>query len=254
MKLSIDDPRLTAYALGEITDEQELASIREAVENSKELQEAVHGIREMGDLLSNEFIADSVPELSEFEKAKLEQEPVKVRSKVVVLRNKLISWPFLLAASAAAVVTLVLLPQALLLYQDDPALDDMTSIVEFKPVAVQGRVDSESITISNVEGDAQTQMSIQPNPSSPPPPMPEALVRLDNFDQPRVEEEVYELSLFSKPTGKDSGYVASNTLAGSRLAKKDRSKEVVFGMSGVIIADDFPKFNTENYDMRKSVV
>ena len=53
MKLSIDDPRLTAYALGEITDEQELASIQEAIENSEELQEAIRGIREMGNLLSN---------------------------------------------------------------------------------------------------------------------------------------------------------------------------------------------------------
>jgi anti-sigma factor RsiW len=51
MKLSIEDPRLTAYALDEIEDANERAEIERAIATSPELQAVVAATRETADLL-----------------------------------------------------------------------------------------------------------------------------------------------------------------------------------------------------------
>ena len=66
MKLSIEDPRLTAYALDEIEDANERAEIERAIAASPELQAIVTAIRETGDLLIAGLVRENVPILSEF--------------------------------------------------------------------------------------------------------------------------------------------------------------------------------------------
>ena len=57
MKMNIDDPKLTAYALDEL-DEPEKSTMARAVAESPEAQQFVNETREMGGLLKSEFAAD----------------------------------------------------------------------------------------------------------------------------------------------------------------------------------------------------
>jgi Ca-activated chloride channel family protein len=57
MKMNIDDPKLTAYALDEL-DEPEKSTMARAVANSPEAQEFVNETREMAGLLKSEFAHD----------------------------------------------------------------------------------------------------------------------------------------------------------------------------------------------------
>ena len=108
MKLLPEDPRLTAYALGEIEDEAERIAIETAVAQSPELQQAVAAIRDMSELLSASFAAEPAPELSEFEKSRMEQ-PVPERKRSMA--SRILSWPMLTSAAAALIVAFVVLPQ-----------------------------------------------------------------------------------------------------------------------------------------------
>ncbi len=105
MKLSKDDPRITAYALGEIENDKERAEIEQAVAESEELQQAVREIREMGKLLAGSLAAEPAPELSEFDKARMEQR--KPETETPSLMGKLLNWPALSALTAAAAVALL---------------------------------------------------------------------------------------------------------------------------------------------------
>ena len=100
MKLSIEDPRLTAYALDEIEDANERAEIERAIATSPELQAVVAAIRETGDLLIAELAKENAPTLSEFDKARLSQcaQPKLIKRFAVNLRQH---W-HLVAGLAAA--------------------------------------------------------------------------------------------------------------------------------------------------------
>jgi Ca-activated chloride channel family protein len=140
MKLLPEDPRLTAYALGEIEDESERQEIEAAVNASPELQQAVAAIQDLGTMLGAGFAAESGPELSEFEKAKLEAEPVAKQ-----LKGRLLTWPILTSVAAIVLLAIVLVPQftqqeATFTYQA-PARQDPTEVVsqETLPVLTPSR-------------------------------------------------------------------------------------------------------------------
>jgi Ca-activated chloride channel family protein len=118
MKISKTDPRLTAYALGEIEDTEERHQIEQALANDAALQAEVDSIRSMGDLLADGLESEAAPELSEFEKAKLEQraEPGRKPSSL----RWLVSWP-VVATAAAAVLALLFIPQVGLIRFDAAA-------------------------------------------------------------------------------------------------------------------------------------
>ena len=67
MKLSPDDPKLTAYALGEL-DRAEAAAIEQEVKNSPELRAAVAEIRATAEFLKTEFATEEKLSLSEQQK------------------------------------------------------------------------------------------------------------------------------------------------------------------------------------------
>jgi Ca-activated chloride channel family protein len=116
MKLSIEDPRLTAYALGEIEDPSERAEIERAVAAASELQAVVAAIRETGDLLIAGLASETAPTLSEFDKARLSQsaQPKVIERFAIDLRQK---WPLVAGlAAACAVAAVVWLPKL----QDSP--------------------------------------------------------------------------------------------------------------------------------------
>ncbi len=68
MNFSPDDPKLTAYALGELPA-NEAAEVEVAIKNSPELQTAIAEIRQTAELLESEFAAEPGPLLSETAKA-----------------------------------------------------------------------------------------------------------------------------------------------------------------------------------------
>jgi Ca-activated chloride channel homolog len=126
MKLLPEDPRLTAYALGEIEDQQERSAIESAVAQSPELQQAVAAIRDMRELLTKGFAAEPIPELSEFEKARMGQ-PTATRERSGV--SRLLSWPVLSSVAAVLIIAFVVLPQRSALkedfaYQAEPRRED----------------------------------------------------------------------------------------------------------------------------------
>ena len=126
MKLLPEDPRLTAYALGEIEDQQERSAIKSAVAQSTELQQAVAAIRDMSELLAKGFAAEPIPELSEFEKARMGQ-PTATRERSGV--SRILSWPVLSSVAAVLIVAFVVLPQRSALkedfaYQAEPRKED----------------------------------------------------------------------------------------------------------------------------------
>ena len=53
MKIDKNDPRWTAYALGEITDEKERAELEQALQESEEIRQMVEEIRQTADLLND---------------------------------------------------------------------------------------------------------------------------------------------------------------------------------------------------------
>lgn len=108
MKLLPEDPRLTAYALGEIENEQERIAIEAVVEQSPELQGAVAAIREMSELLTVGLAAEPVPELTEFEKAKMEPALTAPTLKKRFVGELLIYWPIALGSALAAVAAVAI--------------------------------------------------------------------------------------------------------------------------------------------------
>lgn len=88
MKLLPDDPRLTAYALGEIDDPAEKAAIEAAIKQSSELEQVVADIQKMEGLLRDSLDAEVEPALSEFEMAQLST-PSVVKSR----SRRILYWP-----------------------------------------------------------------------------------------------------------------------------------------------------------------
>ena len=116
MKLSINDPRLTAYALGEIEDPKERAEISRLIAFSPELQAALAEIRKTSDLLSSALVSEKAPTLSEFDKARLSQcaQPKLIKRFAVNLRQQ---WHLVAGLAAACLAAAVVwLPKL----QDSP--------------------------------------------------------------------------------------------------------------------------------------
>ena len=64
MKIDSNDPKLTAFALGEL-DAKEQAEIEALVGRSETLRQEVQSIRETADLLRNDLQGEHCPTLSE---------------------------------------------------------------------------------------------------------------------------------------------------------------------------------------------
>ena len=65
MTINPNDPKLTAYALGEIQDENERKAIEELLEHSEEARQEVDSIREAATLLTSELQKEPAPLLSQ---------------------------------------------------------------------------------------------------------------------------------------------------------------------------------------------
>jgi Ca-activated chloride channel family protein len=260
MKFSITDPKITAYALGEINDPQERKEIEEAIATSEELQQAVEDIRAMGTLLTKGLAAEPSPELSEFEKARMEQDPAGEPQKEKNLLNRVLTWPALSAAVAAAVLAMVLVPQGLLYYSaEKDAVEEVTRVV------------------SSAETDSDAVPALLPEP---PPPAEENEIKLNQpqvvisekpaitsgkrdepvrsriddmvlADSARVQVAQVEGGASASPTpaieGKDEIFELSAFAVTKQGAKGYVAKEALMA-GGIIQPPARPDWNTESYD------
>jgi Ca-activated chloride channel family protein len=232
MKLSVNDPKLTAYALGEIENEAERAAIEAAVAESAELSQAVREIREMGALLSAGLGAEAVPELSELDKARMEQVPAAEPAKGRPLVARILSWPALSAVAAAAAVALfvfVLVPPYGTMNQPvGDAFVDNDRIVELEvaPPPPEQRAEP-GRDKPKVEGmlPAVVSMELKKDVDSAEP-------------SASVADEVFELSPFEVSTGDQVGYLSTNAVAGKAM----QASRVVD------IRQRTEPWNTESYD------
>jgi Ca-activated chloride channel family protein len=103
MNITPDDPKLTAYVLGEL-DEYERAEVQAQVRQSPELQRAVREIRETAQLLSEEFGRETAPALTDAQREAVELAAAKQNGRADNLSRRYLNrrriWlPAALAAS-----------------------------------------------------------------------------------------------------------------------------------------------------------
>ena len=100
MKIDTNDPKWTAYALGEITDENERAEIESILEQSSEARRLVEEIRRTAGLLREEFQTEPSINLTREQRSRIE-------AKATVRRNWFGLRPAWVMAGAAVVLFLV---------------------------------------------------------------------------------------------------------------------------------------------------
>ena len=236
MKLLPEDPRLTAYALGEIEDESERAEIEAAVEQSPELQAAVASIRELGDLLSAGFAEEPVPELSEFEKAKMEAPQVVEKPSS---GSRLLAWPVWTSAAAILILAFVVLPQRGgvkedFAYQAEPRTDAEEQTV------TRMRVLDVDIPAELIEGTPQPIKvpNLEPAPTQAPQMVVQETIVVgrttedQDFGPPAdaaVPPRLMSFSDFRKENGLDQSQPTAGSIVGKEMpaARQDPSMRIV---------------------------
>ena len=115
MKLSSDDPKLTAYALGEL-DEKERAEIEAAL--NEQSRREVEEIRATAALLSKELANEPCPALADTQREKIESAVAPSENKIIRLERPKRFSLRAVAAIAASLVCIGIVARILL-----PALD-----------------------------------------------------------------------------------------------------------------------------------
>ena len=77
MKIDANDPRWTAFALGEITDEKERAELEQILQESEEIRLMVEEIRQTADLLNDGLKYEFPAGLTEAQRDKIKSRVTK---------------------------------------------------------------------------------------------------------------------------------------------------------------------------------
>jgi Ca-activated chloride channel homolog len=103
MKIDANDPKWTAYALGEITDEKVKAEIESILHESAEMRRLVKEIHETAGLLTTELLAEPTINLTQAQRDKIEAK-AKTGSAWFGLKP---SWAMVAAAAAILLISIV---------------------------------------------------------------------------------------------------------------------------------------------------
>ncbi len=144
MKINPNDPKLTAYALGEIQDENERKAIEEFLENSEEGRQEVDSIREAAALLTNELQNEPAPLLSQQQHQEV---AAKSQGKPYAFLN-LARSRWVLAGGLAAAACLILVVNLTLSPQRDA---EVGQLAQLKRPRVMTTIGSGQGTVSAVE-------------------------------------------------------------------------------------------------------
>jgi Ca-activated chloride channel family protein len=103
MKIDANDPKWTAYALGEITDEKERAEILGILEESAEARQLVESIRQTAGLLKAELQAEPAIALTEAQRKRID-ERASTRGSWIGMKP---AWVMSFAAAAMLILSFV---------------------------------------------------------------------------------------------------------------------------------------------------
>ncbi len=107
MRIDANDPRLTAYALGELSDPTEIAEIENALENSEELRRLVDEVRGTADLLAMELRAEPSMKLTSDQRSRIEKKAISYRSWFGFKP----AWALAAAAAAVMLISFIAIKQ-----------------------------------------------------------------------------------------------------------------------------------------------
>ena len=112
MNIDPKDPRLTAYALGELENEDERVGIEKALEGSEELTRVVTQIRQTAALITEELQKEPSPGLAPKHQQRIESE---LQEPIGFFSSSMGKWAFggALAAAACLIFAVVLTPNLL---------------------------------------------------------------------------------------------------------------------------------------------
>ncbi|MCK5351861.1 hypothetical protein KAJ77_04750, partial [bacterium] len=112
MNIDPKDPRLTAYALGELESEDERIEIEKALDGSEELTQIVTQIRQTAALMSEELQKEPSPSLAPKHRQRIESE---LREAGGFFSSSLSKWAWggALAAAACLIFAIILTPNLL---------------------------------------------------------------------------------------------------------------------------------------------
>jgi Ca-activated chloride channel family protein len=221
-KIFSDDPRLTAYALGELAGD-ERAQVAAAVAADPALQAAVEEIRATAVRLTAALAAEPLPESA----------PVILESYHPVRPSRIFRFPYwTVAALAAAACFAVIIALRELPLAEQAAKQKATALAgqtaEKKLVVAEAPIGaaqpSKHIDIQFPKAETADNRQTQPTADqfgvvAPNPPPAAAVASLDKIagGAKDAEEQVIQMQPFAVKTAEDSAYFATNTLAGSRL-------------------------------------
>ena len=130
MNIDPNDPRLTAYALGELEDENERIEIEKALEHSEELRQTVEEMRETAGFLREELLKESSPGLSPQHQQRIESQ---LRERPTPFFSSTgVKWAMAggLAAAACVILAIVVTPNLL------QSKSSTLTLAELRPPAV----------------------------------------------------------------------------------------------------------------------
>jgi len=228
MRIDPNDPRLTAYALGELENEDERVEIEKALQHSEELTLVVAQIRQTADLVMEEMHKEPSPGLSGEHQQRIESKLGAPFSSFFSQRN----WGMIGALSAAAclILAIVLTPNLLQSRSGPVTLAELRR-PEMDSVASQSRSLDQQLA-QNAEQDFELSVSryqaVLPEEASPE-------VKNETSDVAALAEAPARMSEPNKMTGPESQPASSVSAAvtvGGELETLAQSQEFAEGGRG----------------------
>ncbi len=276
-KIKPDDPRLTAYALGEL-DAAEHVAIEALLKDDPEAREAVAQIRALGGDLAAVLAKEPLPFVTP--PPQVRQSPPNARE--AYRPRRFWRMPFYLAGGlAAACVAVLFVLQERKVAEHDRRLAQVRSESNRKVLEEKARTDSlrrqqdrevievelgrtgedvvhlpaaatGSLPASPRVAAARPEASTAAVPLSEPP----VLVAADEGGAPSPDAEVIKLAPIEVTANSDYGYKASNSIAGSRLNTRLADVGAAISVEGVVqdagaggrAGQQAYAANTESYD------
>ncbi len=224
MRIDPSDPRLTAYALGELENEDERLEIEKALQNSEELTRVVAQIRQTADLVMEELQKEPSPGLSREHQQRIERKlgaPVGSFS----FKGK---WAMIGALSAAAclLLAIVLTPNVLQSRSGTVTVAELRR-PEVDPVASQSRDQDQPLAQDAELGESRYQ-AVLPDEVSPE-------VENETSDVAALAEvpaRVSELNQTTEPESQPASSVSGAVTVGGELENLAQSMEFAEGNRG----------------------
>jgi Ca-activated chloride channel family protein len=168
MKIDANDPRWTAYALGEIKDGREKAEIESVLKESKEMRQLVEEIRQMAGVLKTELQAEPSVHLTQAQRERIEAKATAGRSWIGVSPR----WVMYGAAAAVMLISFITFRQLRQVRSTHQPTQIAAAIPQKSVPATRQRIEElaqlNARHLSNTEGKAQADKKAEAAASAEP--------------------------------------------------------------------------------------